>query len=300
MAPTPRNRGCRRPSAPHLGRLPRLADTTLNDRRHPAHRYRLSYDIRVHRGGIGPVRQSRHTTDERRWRPLDPDQLGFTADVLDAVSCGDVDHCVAVGQSSDALVTTDGGLHWQLSAQLPGSDLTSVSCPDATHCWATPASGSGTPTPILRSLDGGLSWTAQTWPLPSGATGPAYLKSVDCPTPTECVALGTAETQQTIYNTEPDTSVVFTVPEALLVTTTDGSTWQAQVFNGGGGGASFALSCAKFPDLPRGCRRQHVYAQHLGWRHDVDGIPGQPGRRAFVERLHRRCELRRRPALRRG
>lgn len=183
----------------------------------------------------------RQTSDGgQHWALID---TGFASGSLDSVSCGDVDDCVAVGQSSEALVTTDGGLHWQQSEPLPGSDLTSVSCPDATDCWATPASGGGAPTPILHSSDGGMSWTAQTWPLPSGAeSSQAYLKAVDCPTSTECLALGTVELQQTIYDTIPDTSVVSTVPESVLVSTSDGSTWNEQVFSSGSL-VTAALSC---------------------------------------------------------
>lgn len=183
----------------------------------------------------------RQTSDGgSNWALID---TGFTGDALDAVSCGDAEHCVAVGQGSNALVTSDGGMRWQLSAQLPESNLSSVSCPDATECWATPPSVGASPAPLLHSSDGGMAWTAQMWPLPSNADGSnAYLEAVDCPSSTECVALGKAEYEQTIYNTIPDTSTVFPVSESVLLTTTNGSTWSEQP-SSVGPTTSAALSC---------------------------------------------------------
>src|ERR1700686_2238152 len=64
--------------------------------------------------------------------------VGVSSGGLNAISCADTDHCVAVGASGSVLATADGGSTWSVPTTLPSvaSDvLTSISFPDDQHCW---------------------------------------------------------------------------------------------------------------------------------------------------------------------
>jgi hypothetical protein len=103
-------------------------------------------------------------------------------------------------------------------------ELSAVSCPDATHCWAVGVAGPNapsTPTPstaaapppvtvIAATVDGGLTWRAQ--PLAPGVAAPA-LTGVSCPTTKACMAVGST-------GADPGTGVV-------LTTSDGGKSWVA-------------------------------------------------------------------------
>jgi len=167
------------------------------------------------------------------------DTSGVTGLGLDAISCADPDHCVAVGgeslggiigPSNAVLVTSDGGTTWQAST-VPSVDgyLTSVSCPDAEHCWATSAVGIVGTSTVIVSTDGGTSWTDLNWsapPLPDSQSDlmSSQLTSIDCTTTSDCLAVG-----QATYNT---TLVPPLENQGVVSTTNDGGqTWHTQLIS---------------------------------------------------------------------
>lgn len=106
---------------------------------------------------------------------------------LDAVACGDADHCVAVGRGV-IVNSSDGGATW--SVQDPpaaNTTLLGVAC-ESSQCLATgvsPNPGGPYAPKMLRSGDSGATWAAVE--LQGGVLG---LGSVACPTPSFCVAVG--------------------------------------------------------------------------------------------------------------
>lgn len=106
--------------------------------------------------------------------------------------------------------------------------VSSVSCADATHCWAGASAGaSGNESAILASSDGGATWAVQqTFPGVDGI-------GLDCPSDTHCLAVG----GRSISNEPP-----------LLISTTDGgTTWSTQPMTSGVFGVD-AISCLNDSD----------------------------------------------------
>lgn len=104
------------------------------------------------------------------------------------------------------------------------TSVDSVSCADATHCWAGASAGtSGDESAILASTDGGAIWSVQqTMP---GVTG----TEIDCPSDTHCMVSG----NRTASGELP-----------LLLSTTDGGkAWSSQPLSGGMNEVD-AVSCA--------------------------------------------------------
>ena len=158
---------------------------------------------------------------------------------LDAISCADADHCVAVGgvslggiigPSNAVLVTTDGGTNWEAStvSSVDGY-LTSVSCSDVEHCWATAAVGIVGVSSVIVTTDGGTSWTTLPWsapPLPADQSKPmtSELNAITCTTTNDCLAVGQASYETTL--TPPIET------EGVISTTSDGGqTWQSQLIS---------------------------------------------------------------------
>ena len=137
------------------------------------------------------------------------------SDVLRGISCPTVSACMAVGHSGLAYATTDGGTTWtQRSAGLTAA-LESVSCPSAFICfvagpneilstidqgvtWAnhtTPSMNAiscatttacvavGDSGSVIHSTDGGATWASST-----AISGSGSLRSVSCPSATNCFA----------------------------------------------------------------------------------------------------------------
>jgi len=169
------------------------------------------------------------------------------ASPLDAVSCGDSEHCVAVGAGA-IFFTGDDGKSWVPAHTGPTSSGGSVSCPSSDDCWAFGAS----PGTMIASTDGGSSWTAESWTAPSQTGGfgggpytfsQATLFSIDCPSTTVCVAVGRATYT---WNPPPETTLPEETEGIPIVITTDdsGQTWSAQLGpNTGGISGFFAVSC---------------------------------------------------------
>ncbi len=108
------------------------------------------------------------------------------------------------------------------------TSVDSVSCADATHCWASAAAGtSGDESAILVTSNGGSSWTVQQmFPGVSGI-------SLDCSSDSHCLAAGGG----TASGSAP-----------LLLSTTDGGrTWSTQTAPGGNDVLD-AMSCANALD----------------------------------------------------
>ncbi|MHB8263382.1 MAG: WD40/YVTN/BNR-like repeat-containing protein [Acidimicrobiales bacterium] len=113
---------------------------------------------------------------------------------VSALSCGNVEHCVAVGDSID--VSTDGGHSWRnathaIAGSLP-EGLVDVSCATVKWCAALGIPQGATNGEWLTTSDGGVSWQSSTLP---GNRGEAPL-AIACPAPGTCVFTMTVQTRQ--------------------------------------------------------------------------------------------------------
>jgi photosystem II stability/assembly factor-like uncharacterized protein len=121
-----------------------------------------------------PLRLLRTSDGGANWTDTGAQLTGML--VAAPPACPTALHCVIVGtDSSDtvsppppggagaAWVTSDGGSTWT-RASLPAdvASLSSVSCADASRCWATGALGTADPEPlvVLSSADGGRTWAS--------------------------------------------------------------------------------------------------------------------------------------------
>lgn len=152
---------------------------------------------------------------------------------LDAVTCADTSHCVAVGQGASAR-TSDGGVHWSLGAlPIANTTLLGVQCPSQSVCLAGGLSDNPAGADrgaIVRSSDGGATWQRATLPLHTDG-----IADVVCPSATTCIAVG-AE---------------------LLVSTDSGATWSFSSVAGGFGqlrtiSCSSATTCVAVGPNPAG------------------------------------------------
>lgn len=116
----------------------------------------------------------------------------------------------------DTLATTDGGQNWTSEADPPNAFLSSVSCPTTTECFAGGGNDTTSVTPaIFESVDGGSTWRLLTLPFLPSSVG--EVSALDCPTSTVCTAVGTT------YDPSTAKSSLF-----LLGTTDAGATWTAE------------------------------------------------------------------------
>jgi hypothetical protein len=175
------------------------------------------------------------TTDDGGHWTADTD--GVTGLGLNAISCADPVHCVAVGgvslggiisPSNSVLVTTTGGQTWEAST-IPSVDgyLTSVSCPDVEHCWATAAVGIVGVSTVAATTNGGVSWTVLRWsapPPPANESGlmSSQLDAVACTTTLHCVVVGEAMYQTAFPQSSENQGVISTTSDG-------GQTWQSQL-----------------------------------------------------------------------
>jgi len=99
---------------------------------------------------------------------------------MNAISCADATHCVAVGDGGVVMYTTDGGTSWAKRTTNYGNFLAGVSCPSTVECTAVGALGW-----TWRSHDGGNTWNG------SRLSNLSYnLFAVSCPSTSMCVAVG--------------------------------------------------------------------------------------------------------------
>lgn len=144
--------------------------------------------------------------------------LVATANDLTGLSCPSVDDCVAAGEdtvvagqpttfSAYHVVTTDAGASWTVSTLAGGSQfagghapaVNALACADTSHCVVV-GTVFGTDkyrTAVVATSDGGVTWSTQATPVPSGAP----LDGVACVSPTSCWADGFTSAGAVIVHT---------------------------------------------------------------------------------------------------
>ena len=159
-----------------------------------------------------------------------PTPGGATSGTLESVTCPSTT-CVAMGWDSKGILIVSGsGSSWT-ATDTPGPVSTEagasidpwggpyVACATPSACTAVGYydnnTGGGSTYGYLVTEGVGASWTVRKPPLPANALadGDVELKSVACPSPTQCVAVGVYTDSS--YNTQG------------LVLTGSGSSWQA-------------------------------------------------------------------------
>ena len=117
---------------------------------------------------------------------------------LGAVACAGSAICVTVGATPSSptpfIAASVAGGAWATMAQpVSSGELTSVNCAAATACVAVGQYQlpSGYAMPLAETWNG-RGWTSEDPPAP-GSAWSATLRSVSCPSPSLCIAVGTAE-----------------------------------------------------------------------------------------------------------
>lgn len=124
------------------------------------------------------------------------------------LSCATANHCVAVGEGPDAWISRDGGATWTDSALSSSDDLSSVSCPSISACFAVGQNGNDQGMVIL-TRDGGATWKN----LSAAPSGPRP-HTIECPTTSDCL-IGTGAADGNAYGNEG----------SILVTRDGGTSW---------------------------------------------------------------------------
>lgn len=145
-----------------------------------------------------------------------PETGGRYADV----SCSNTADCIAAGSidtgptsGMGALArTTDAGVHWSFTAVNSAFDLSGVSCPSTTVCFAVGLASTQSSAILLKTINGGASWQPQT--LPSGI---GRLTDVACFSTVRCEGIGVASggTLAIVGTTSGATWTKQTVPSTL-------------------------------------------------------------------------------------
>jgi photosystem II stability/assembly factor-like uncharacterized protein len=140
---------------------------------------------------------------------------------------------------STAYMTPDGGVSWTQVTLPPGARVTSVHFVDSTNAYAIG------PETVLRSIDGGATWTAR--PVAAGKS----FNSIDCATPLECILTVTAGNQMVKTTDGGATASVKTTSSSLIYGASYASATQIVAVGDTGstvlssdGGATFAPSSA--------------------------------------------------------
>ena len=153
-----------------------------------------------------PFIESLRTTDSgQTWHYA---RLRLRGIALNALSCSDANHCVAIAQTVPvpnsrmqghlvALTSINGGQTWQ-THRLPADVatdgvVTGLSCPTDTQCWAAILLHQETVSPqpaIVTTSDGGGSWQHDPIADPCAPDG-CYtaIQTLQCPAPSACLAL---------------------------------------------------------------------------------------------------------------
>jgi hypothetical protein len=143
--------------------------------------------------------------DGRRWRiQPSPVPAGTVSAGLSGVSCPSPRACTAVGeffgsgQRELPLAERWDGTGWRIqpvpgpAGARRGSELSAVSCPSATRCFAVGHYFTRSGSVALAETWNGARWAVQ--PLP-GAVSNTFLLGVSCVTPRACVAVGSYGTE---------------------------------------------------------------------------------------------------------
>ena len=153
---------------------------------------------------------------------------------IEGLSCTSTSVCVAGGNGSVALVTTDGGKSWA-GEMLPlgVTDLSAVDCPSKSVCEATGESEDTGADDLLRTTDGGRNWVSQKLPRglegnATGSVGGVRFSAVACYSTSVCEVVGTYSDSKGY------------VPVALR-TTDGGALWTRKTLPGNG--TVNAVSC---------------------------------------------------------
>ena len=133
-------------------------------------------------------------------RVTNPNPAGSSSTILNGVSCPTTTSCFAVGSSVDSSFATNSfveswnGTTWSIGAS-PNpaggteSSFNGVSCSTTTSCFAVGSYVDNASTVSLAESWNGTSWSPVAPPNPAGVNDTA-LKSVSCPTDTNCSAVG--------------------------------------------------------------------------------------------------------------
>lgn len=145
--------------------------------------------------GIGENGIFKKAASDPHWHLVDdrvfpaPPPARFLVDI----ACPSEQLCVALGQprvdqEGIILTATNGGVTasrvTNLDQDLQGLNFTAVTCLTDTSCLAAGSNGV-----IIKSEDGGGTWTRQSWTPPS-SEGPLELRSINCPSDSTCFAVG--------------------------------------------------------------------------------------------------------------
>jgi len=147
----------------------------------------------VDSGGGPPV--AFVTTDGgTTWNLSDlPKSLGDAT--MTAVSCPTTTECLGLDSRGVLLVSSDGGLRWQVQAKrVQGLDtaisaIHSVQCLSPERCLALTGAGA-----LRLTTDAGARWRTVALPTPGFIKFDTGLTEFDCPTASECVSVGSGET----------------------------------------------------------------------------------------------------------
>ena len=124
---------------------------------------------------------------------------------LSAVSCTNLQLCVAGDESGDILTSTKPAQStWSTAAKVDSDGpITGVSCPTATFCGAVDQSGGfiWSTTPTL----GAKHWSTPVRIDSTAAVGGGYagLVAISCPSSTLCVAIDNTSDANVVYSTDP-------------------------------------------------------------------------------------------------
>ncbi|HWI70738.1 MAG TPA: hypothetical protein VNT55_02200 [Baekduia sp.] len=146
-----------------------------------------------------------------------------TADELYGVGCTSATQCVAVGANYAAAVATPHASVWNgttwAASTVPNpsgstfGELSSVSCPVSTTCYASGWYTTATTDRPLIDRWTGTTWSSQTVTLPGGTTS-AQLSDISCSSATTCTAVG-------YYDT-------VTQPRRTMALRWNGTSWSTQ------------------------------------------------------------------------
>jgi photosystem II stability/assembly factor-like uncharacterized protein len=136
-----------------------------------------------------------------------------------------------------AYTSDDGGTTWSASSSPPNADagqVTSLTCPDATDCYAAATGG------VFATADGGQTWdpvSTSGLPGPSGSYHGWGFSSMSCATSSSCWLTGGAMPEPSPSSTGQQQVIGIGQAEGLLASTADGgSTWALSPAPSGVGG----------------------------------------------------------------
>lgn len=188
-------------------------------------------------GGCGGLNPSAILVSSDRGRTWVSEPVPAQIEQLGSVSCSSSRNCEATGThpgvgtqfesgaTGAVLVTADGGANWS-AVLVPGTtNLSSISCPSTSRCFAVSGSVSANGTfvtGVVATADGGANWMHETLPADIGG-----LDGLSCPSMSVCYAFG----------------VTSDLSAAVIVATFDGGkTWATAAVLSGVANV-FGMSC---------------------------------------------------------